>query len=213
MEGAADNLFAKDAEDEHLLVTRIEETANRQGDAAYRQALQMLVGTDFDDETSRRHWQGAMEHWRGFKQGSEAGPGLRAALFDYLYRVAGIMENPLIVEAEYLDNLRQSSITDGLTGLYNQTHFKLCLSRLLDRVRHQGASGGAVLLLDLDRFKQYNDRCGHLAGDKALRQAGQLITKNLRQCDLACRYGGEEFIILLPGVDQAKALTVAERIR
>lgn len=213
MGNVPDNLFLNEKIKDHSLVAQIECTAEELGDGVYSQALRHFVGIELDDQTSRYYWKEAIKNWRRIHSQSEDAPGLRAALLDYMHRIAGIIRNPCIVEAEYLHNLRQSSITDELTGLYNQTYFKGYLNRMLDRVGKQDSTGGAVLMLDLDRFKQYNDRCGHLAGDDVLRHAGQLITASLRQCDLACRYGGEEFIILLPNVDQVEALFVAERVR
>jgi diguanylate cyclase (GGDEF)-like protein len=108
-------------------------------------------------------------------------------------------------------HLRDSANTDALTGLGNRRAFDAALRRLLDA--HAG--GGApfsLLLLDLDHFKSYNDTYGHPAGDEALRQAGQLLGLALRPGDIACRYGGEEFGVLLPGTAAEGAMIVAERI-
>jgi diguanylate cyclase (GGDEF)-like protein len=108
-------------------------------------------------------------------------------------------------------HLRDSANTDALTGLGNRRAFDAALKRLL--AAHAG--GGPVfslLLIDLDHFKAYNDSFGHPAGDEALRQAGLLLGLALRPGDVACRYGGEEFAVLLPGADAVGAMRVAERI-
>ena len=107
--------------------------------------------------------------------------------------------------------LRDSAHTDALTGLGNRRAFDAALGRLL--AAH--AAGGppfSLLLLDLDHFKAYNDSFGHPAGDEALRQAGLLLGIALRPGDIACRYGGEEFAVLLPGAGEDGAMRVAERI-
>jgi diguanylate cyclase (GGDEF)-like protein len=107
--------------------------------------------------------------------------------------------------------LRDSAHTDALTGLGNRRAFDTALVRLFGQRERVGLTF-SLLLLDLDHFKAYNDSFGHPAGDEALRQAGRLLPLALRPGDVATRYGGEEFAVLLPGARRADALMVAERI-
>ena len=99
-----------------------------------------------------------------------------------------------------------------MTRLANRRAFQAAVAGLLRRRRDEDAVF-SLLLLDLDRFKAFNDRFGHVAGDKSLRLAGHLLEAALRPGDVAARYGGEEFAVLLPGIDADRALLVAERIR
>ena len=108
--------------------------------------------------------------------------------------------------------VRLLSMTDSLTGLYNRRSILSHLNRELDRSSHQGPSL-AVLMVDLDHFKQINDTWGHPAGDQALITAAQALRDSVRQNDMIGRYGGEEFLIILPGTDTAGALLLAERCR
>lgn len=108
-------------------------------------------------------------------------------------------------------HLRDSAHTDALTGLGNRRAFDGALRRLLD-VQAAGEGAFSLLMLDLDQFKDYNDSFGHPAGDEALRQTGLLLGSALRPGDIACRYGGEEFAVLLPGTGANGAIRVAERI-
>ena len=108
--------------------------------------------------------------------------------------------------------LRRLSVTDSLTGLYNQRFFYATLSREMQTSRRYGHPL-SVLMADIDFFKAYNDRFGHLAGDKALVKFSQTLNGCVRGMDLACRYGGEEFAVLLPHAAMAEALAVAERLR
>lgn len=117
-----------------------------------------------------------------------------------------------IENARLYARVQQLAITDGLTDLYNRRHFYQALEAEL--VRSQRYSRPcALLMLDLDDLKKYNDRYGHLAGDDLLRELADLIRLIVRQADTAARYGGEEFAVILPETDSAQALAVAERLR
>jgi two-component system, cell cycle response regulator len=118
----------------------------------------------------------------------------------------------------YLDQLvsryetaLNAAITDRLTGLFNHSYFKYFLEHELKRCRRQ-KEPMALIMIDIDDFKQYNDTYGHPAGDAILRLFGRLIKRNIREVDLAARYGGEEFAVVLPYADLEAAERVAERI-
>jgi diguanylate cyclase (GGDEF)-like protein len=110
--------------------------------------------------------------------------------------------------------LRDSSRRDGLTGLYNRTHFHETFETLLRDGRDQ-QQPVSLLMIDLDHFKSINDRYGHLAGDDCLRWAAQRIGQALRahETSLLARFGGEEFVVVLPGHDLGSAVGVAESLR
>ncbi len=111
-----------------------------------------------------------------------------------------------------MEKLQMLAITDGLTDLYNSRHFYSQVGQEIER-SNRYEHPLALLLLDIDLFKDYNDSFGHLEGDKVLQEIGKIITACLRRMDTAYRYGGEEFTILLPETKAAEAITVAERIR
>lgn len=119
-----------------------------------------------------------------------------------------------IIEAKKLEEeIRVAGITDGLTGLYNTRHFYRRLSDEMSRARRSGGPL-TVMLFDLDHFKEYNDSSGHVAGDHLLRRVGRIVSSTLRKgSDSAFRYGGDEFVVLLPDTDSERARRVAERIR
>lgn len=108
--------------------------------------------------------------------------------------------------------LSKLSITDGLTTLYNQRHFHSCLSDEIERtIRYNRPL--SLICFDLDNFKDYNDRFGHLEGDNALRYVGNLLNVITRCTDKCFRYGGDEFFVILPETDLDNAMIVAEKIR
>lgn len=110
------------------------------------------------------------------------------------------------------ETLKNQSIRDALTGLFNRRYLEECLTREIYRAQRQHYSVG-VLMLDLDHFKQFNDRFGHKAGDLVLEKVGQFIKQNIRRSDIACRYGGEELTVLLPDAPLVNTLERAEDIR
>lgn len=127
----------------------------------------------------------------------------------YLTRVFNDMVSRV---RESRHSLEHRSITDGLTGLYNRRHMMETLEEEAARHRRHERPF-AVLMIDVDHFKQFNDRNGHQAGDDALVRTARVIQSALREVDRAGRYGGEEFITMLPETNRASALEVAERIR
>ena len=114
--------------------------------------------------------------------------------------------------AQMLGKLEKLAITDGLTKLYNLRHFYNQLEIEIDRCNRYGHHI-ALLLLDIDHFKVYNDTYGHLEGDKVLVRLGQIIKSCLRTMDSAYRYGGEEFTIILPETTGDEATNVAGRLK
>lgn len=110
------------------------------------------------------------------------------------------------------DNMKVMAVTDGLTGLYNHREFYQSLRRELERARRYRHSL-SLLMIDVDDFKQFNDRFGHPAGDFALRKIGELLRKCARTTDTIARYGGEEFALILPESTPGGSLMVAERIK
>ncbi len=110
------------------------------------------------------------------------------------------------------EELNELSVRDGLTRLYNHRYFYNKLKEELQRAQRYKAIL-SLFILDVDDFKNYNDKNGHMKGDDVLRTLAEIISKNLRNTDIACRYGGEEFAVILPETSKEGAAVTAERIR
>ena len=108
--------------------------------------------------------------------------------------------------------LEQLSISDGLTGLLNRRAMSEKLDEIHELCRRYG-NPYSVILLDIDHFKAYNDTLGHIAGDRALTSVAKMLRDVIRSCDSAYRYGGEEFLVLMPETGDENVETVAERVR
>ena len=110
------------------------------------------------------------------------------------------------------ETLRHQVVHDALTGLFNRRYLEETLEREIYRGRRKGASLG-LIMLDLDHFKHFNDTYGHEAGDNLLRTLGKFLGERVRREDVACRYGGEEFVLILPEASQEIVRQRAEDIR
>ncbi len=115
------------------------------------------------------------------------------------------------VVADMLESRHVSSITDPVTGLYNQFYFNTQVEQEIKRSNEEDEF--ALLFIDVDHFKRVNDKLGHLEGDRILGSVGRLIREQLREQDLVARYGGEEFVVLIPQCNSEMAMKVANRIR
>ncbi|MCD6165728.1 PleD family two-component system response regulator [bacterium] len=114
--------------------------------------------------------------------------------------------------SEARERLQQLAITDGLTGLFNYRYFREQLEHEINRAERHNLDVSLVMM-DIDFFKYYNDRNGHLAGDEVLKHIANILCSNVRKIDIAARYGGEEFALILPETDKNSAVIVAEKIR
>ncbi|MEI7671031.1 MAG: GGDEF domain-containing protein [Deltaproteobacteria bacterium] len=141
-----------------------------------------------------------------------AGAIFNAQLFIELKRAEDQKEAAIEALRESENRYRELSIVDDLTQLYNSRHFYLQLNIELDR-SNRYEQPLTLLLLDLDNFKIFNDTYGHVEGDQVLMRLGQVVRRCLRRTDLAYRYGGEEFTIILPSTTSVDGAVTAERIR
>jgi diguanylate cyclase (GGDEF)-like protein len=117
-----------------------------------------------------------------------------------------------IQNAHYVERVKQLAYLDGLTGIFNRRFFELRILEEIERARRYG-TGMAVIMADIDEFKRLNDEFGHLLGDEVLRQVSSLFHQQLRKIDVVCRYGGEEFAILLTQINTDQAVGIAEKLR
>ncbi len=135
---------------------------------------------------------------------------LKTVLMDVLSS-SGMIRVPVVLEYDEFKKLQVNAVTDPLTGLYNRRLFAEYFEKELNRARRYGLPLG-IVILDLHRFKEVNDKYGHPRGDEVLRAAAATLQKALRTSDSAFRIGGDEFALLLPQTDAAQALALSRRI-
>jgi len=144
--------------------------------------------------------------------------------FIFLYSEEEIQEisNTLYVLSEKLgkfaitinnyNRVQKSAITDALTGLYNRNYLTENLKNIIKKANEDKKST-SLIILDVDNFKKFNDTKGHLEGDKILKEMGTIINNNFNSGELCCRYGGEEFVIIMPETKQQDAFAKSEKLR
>lgn len=139
-----------------------------------------------------------------------AGPYGEAAT--QLARTAGEQIALALANLKLHETLRNQSVRDGLTGLYNRRYLEEALERELNRA-NRASRPLALIILDIDHFKRFNDSFGHETGDAVLRAVASFVHDNLRRADISCRFGGEEFVLILPEAGLDDALAKAESLR
>lgn len=136
---------------------------------------------------------------------------LKTAIVDVLASTS-FLRVPILMEYEEFKKLQLNAATDALTGLYNRRLFEEYCDKEFNRAKRYGQHL-ALVLLDMHRLKEVNDRYGHMQGDQVLQLAATILRKNLRASDFAFRIGGDEFALLLPQADPEQAATLCDRLR
>jgi diguanylate cyclase (GGDEF)-like protein len=155
-------------------------------------------------------WEEMLTRRREFAQSLGSPISLKTAFMDVLSS-GGLIRVPVIIEYSELKKIQLNAVTDPLTGLYNRRLFAESFEKELNRARRYGLPLG-VVILDLHRFKEVNDKYGHPRGDDVLRAAAATLQKALRTSDSAFRIGGDEFAVLLPQTDSSNAIALSRRI-
>ena len=138
--------------------------------------------------------------------------GFRVAALDYLFSVEKILQGARLVARAEFESILTFVNIDEVTGVHSRRYFNERLGEELGRARRY-SHPLSMLIIDLDNFKQVNDRCGHVEGDSVLRKVGRMLMDTTRQADVVCRFGGDEFAVLLPETGSEDAGRTAERIR
>ena len=170
------------------------------------------TGVTIPAEDVPRIWARVTATFRRLAAAAGKGLSLQTALLHEFHTRLGLVKEPRIVSDHEIAALRVNAITDPLTGLYNRRFLLDHLEREVSRAERAGGVV-SVLMMDLAGFKSINDRLGHPVGDGILVRTAKAIRESLRVVDAGCRYGGDEFVAVLPNSDVVHSLAVAERIR
>ncbi|MBD3370649.1 diguanylate cyclase [Candidatus Fermentibacteria bacterium] len=182
------------------------------GQDVYSELLYVLAHLRMEPDEARKHWDHVLKVRRDLQELLGGVVDVRVALVHYFVNVNRTLKNPKIIELRLFQETQASVYRDELTGLFNYRYFREHLPREIERNdRHDNSL--SLVMIDIDDFKRYNDTHGHLAGNRALVALAELIEEAIRASDVALRYGGEEFVVMLPYTPKKDSLIVAERIR
>jgi diguanylate cyclase (GGDEF)-like protein len=178
--------------------------------AFLRQFFRSLAQVDLTEAQSAEAWKTIVERRRELSATGQT-LSLRAVLVDVLTS-RGVLRAPVLMEFDELKKLQINAATDSLTGLYNRRLFNEYSDKELNRAKRYGHQL-AIVILDLKKLKEVNDRHGHLRGDQVLILAATTLKNTLRSSDFAFRIGGDEFALLLPQSESGQADTLCRRLR
>ena len=208
-------LLESDPPNEERLLAEFEEqgkSKNSEDRPLYSTIVYILTHLNFPEAEAEGHWRKIRAHRDRMLARLRRDPGLRVALLDYFLNVNQELKNPKVIEISIFEQTERSAITDGLTGLFNRRHFTQTMRHEISRARRH-KSKVSLVLFDIDDFKKLNDTRGHPAGDKVLVRTATQIKEGVREIDVASRYGGEEFAVILPETSRNGAFVVADRVR
>jgi len=181
------------------------------GDEVYARFIHLISHLDFPAVEARKHWEAVVQHTTSLSSLLKRRVDFRVGLADYFVFKNPKITHPKVIDLYLFNETEAGNLKDALTGLYNYRYIQDTLPREISTARRLG-SPLSLIFLDVDFFKAYNDQFGHSAGNEALVAIAGVIRGSIRDMDLPCRYGGEEFVVILPATDKFGAMSVGERI-
>jgi diguanylate cyclase (GGDEF)-like protein len=207
------SLLTEDEHNKNMLIKKIDELEKKKmNECLYANLLELFVHLSFSEEEAKKHWDNIFDNYQYLQKQIDRTVGLRVAMFDYFINLNRMLSDPILVEIWLFKETEKMAMIDALTGLFNRRYFDLSLKKELKRAKRYDKIF-SLLLLDIDNFKNINDSKGHPFGDLVLKKLGVYLKESCREEDILCRYGGEEFIFILPETTGDSALHLAERLR
>ena len=172
--------------------------------------LRAVTHLDLRESQCLQLWEEIITRRRQLSDALHRTVSLKTALMD-VFSTAGLLRVPVLIEYDELKKLNLNAVTDSLTELYNRRVFNEFFERELNRAKRYNQPLGLVMM-DMHRFKEVNDKHGHPRGDEVLRMAAATLKKALRTSDFAFRIGGDEFALILPQTDAPQAHALSRRV-
>lgn len=185
---------------------------NEFNEAVYSELLFMLTHLTFEPSEAKAQWLEIIKMQEHLESRLGESVDVRVALLNYFMSVNRKIKNPKIIELKSFQKTQASLYRDELTGLYNLRYFREYIEREFRR-SDRNNSILSLVMIDVDNFKHYNDQWGHIEGNNILVALAKIMSESIRDTDTAIRFGGEEFILILPATSKVDSIIVAERLR
>ncbi len=199
-------------DDNEHLISELNNLIQIHGPKICSTIIHILTHLEMEPSKAAECWDKIVIHRNELSNTLKREINLRTAICDYFCSIDVSLRNPKVVEISIFENKDKASKYDSLTGLYNRTHFDDWLRKEIARSKRHNQEL-SILFFDLDNFKKINDTYGHLAGDVVLKNVSQIISDEIREEDIAVRYGGEELVVILPQTGKMMSFILGERIR
>ena len=190
----------------------LEDLKNGHNGTFFPSLLYAITHQYFPSDIAEGLWNEILRHKLELSESLRRNVGIAVAALDYLSNLKAELNSPTLIGESHMADLTQLALRDGLTRLFNHT---TCIEKIAVELRIHRRYGRAasLLMVDVDDFKMVNDQYGHQAGDRVLAALGAIIDASTRDTDICCRYGGEEFAVILPATEIEQAHELAERLR
>lgn len=204
--------YAGDRKLKQVEVVLLADLRESRGQRYFSDLLYALTHQYFAPDVAEELWNSIVQHKHALEKRLGRDVKIVVATLDYLSNITENMGAATLISETHIEEIVGLSLRDGMTGLFNHSYFYQQIELEVKRYVRYGADV-SVLLIDIDDFKQVNDRFGHREGDRILSAMGKELMRLARDSDVCCRYGGEEFAVILPLTGIREAELLAERMR
>jgi len=198
--------------DDDQFIHNLDRLASKKGDATYQEMFHILVNQNFKSDQAKKNWLKIIAHRNEISTVLDRKISLITTISDFFGSMQNSLDNYKLVGIDTFEKVVEESTHDKLTGLFNRTYLNDALDQHLSLAKRHDTEL-SLLFLDIDDFKEINDTLGHHSGDIILRSVARTIEEGMRESDIKTRFGGDEFVILMPNTNKINALLLAERLR
>ena len=205
-------LYMSDIQDIEKDKKKFEHYLEKNKDEFFSLILLTLTHKSFDEDEAKEIFEAILNHKQKLNDTLQRDVGISVATLDYLHNIKKILLSPIVIEESIANSLVDSTAKDGLTNLYTRDVLNIFLEKEISTAKRK-KSYVSFAMIDIDDFKYVNDTYGHQKGDEVLKTIGNVLNQNIREMDLAARYGGEELSVVMPNTKAEEAYEIANRIR